>query len=199
MWNDSYHEIRSALYGTAKTLAPQKPFGFHMVQNITFSPFYSAADNYATIKNNADFIKIATYNNAGGGRMTGFIQRLCATIFADVKPEELTPLYMKMMGYDEAPCSELAATGLSVDYIARETKRAIADTGHSIQIYPSVDINVPVQSGWKQTTPEGVKAEVHAAFAAGADGVVLSREYTEMWLKNLAAAGDASRAIFAKT
>jgi hypothetical protein len=198
MWNDSYHEIRSALYGAAKTLDPQKPFGFHMVQNITFSPFYSAADNYATIKNYADFIKIATYNNAGGGRMTGFIQRLCATIFADATPEEFTPLYMKMMGYDEAPFGELAATGLSVDYIARETKRAIADTGHSIQIYPSVDINVPVQPGWKQTTPEGVKAEVRAAFAAGADGVVLSREYTEMWLKNLAAAGDATREIFAK-
>ncbi len=86
-----------------------------------------------------------------------------------------------------------------MDYIARETKRAIEDTGHSIQIYPSVDINVPVQPGWKQTTPEGVKAEVRAAFAAGADGVVLSREYTEMWLKNLAAAGDATREIFAKS
>jgi hypothetical protein len=105
---------------------------------------------------------------------------------------------MEMMGYDEAPFGELAATGLSVDYIARETKRAIADTGHSIQIYPSVDINVPVQSGWKQTTPEGVKAEVRAAFAAGADGVVLSREYTEMWLANLTAAGDATREVFAK-
>lgn len=198
MWNDSYHEVRSALYGTAKSIAPQKPFGFHMVQNITFSPFYSAADSYATIKNYADFIKIATYNNAGGGRMTGFIQRLCATIFADATPEEFTPVYMKMMGYDEAPYGELAANGLSVDYIARETRRAIADTGHSIQIYPSVDINVPVQPGWKQTSPEGVKAEVRAAFAAGADGVVLSREYTEMWLANLAAAGDATREIFAK-
>ncbi|MDR3470561.1 MAG: hypothetical protein P4M09_02540, partial [Devosia sp.] len=198
LWNDSYHEIRSALYGTAKSLAPQKPFGFHMVQNITFSPFYSAEDDYAAIKNYADFIKIATYNNAGGGRMASFIQRLCSTIFADAAPEDLTPLYYKIMGYNEAPYGELAANGLSVDYIARETRRAIADTGHSIQIYPSVDINVPIQSGWKQTTPEGVKAEVRAAFAAGADGVVLAREYTEMWLANLAAAGDATREILTK-
>jgi hypothetical protein len=111
---------------------------------------------------------------------------------------ELTPLYYKMMGYDEAPYRELPTRGLSVDYIARETKRAIADTGHSIQIYPSVDVNVPVQAGWKQTTPDGVKAEVQAAFFAGADGIVLAREYTEMWLKNLTAAGDASKEIFAK-
>jgi len=101
------------------------------------------------------------------------------------------------MGHSEAPYSEMAASGLSVDYIARETRRAIADTGHSIRIYPSVDIDVPIDRGWRQTTPEGVKAEVRAAFGAGADGIVLAREYTEMWLANLAAAGEASRAIFA--
>jgi hypothetical protein len=58
---------------------------------------------------------------------------------------------------------------------------------------------VPIQPDWKKTNPEGVKAEVEAAFAAGGDGIVLSREYTEMWLANLAAAGDASRQIFAKS
>lgn len=199
MWNDSYHEVRSELYGTAKTLAPQKPFGFHMVQNITFSPFYSAADNYAVLQNYTDFIKIATYSNAGGGRMASFIRRLCSTIFADATPEDFTPFYYKVMGYDEAPFDQLPARGLSTNYIASETKRAIADTGHSIQVYASVDINVPIRPGWKETTPEGVKSEVRASFAAGADGIVLSREYTEMWLANLAAAGEATRAIFSKT
>lgn len=129
--------------------------------------------------------------------MASFIRRLCSTIFADATPEDFAPFYYKMMGYDEAPFDELPARGLSDDYIARETKRAIADTGHSIQVYASVDINVPIKPGWKETTPEGVKSEVGAAFGAGADGIVLSREYTEMWLANLAAAGDATRAIFA--
>ena len=198
MWNDSYQEIRSELYGTAKTIAPEKPFGFHIVQNVTFSPFYSAADNYLKLQNYTDFIKIATYNNAGGGRMASFVKRLCSTIFADATPEEFTPVFYKMMGYNEAPYDQLGPAGLTADYIARETKRAIADTNHSIQVYASVDINVPITPGWKQTTPEGVKAEVRAALDAGADGIVLAREYTEMWLANLAAAGEASRAIFAK-
>jgi hypothetical protein len=39
---------------------------------------------------------------------------------------------------------------------------------------------------------------VRAAFAAGADGVVLAREYVEMWLANLTAAGETLREIFAK-
>jgi hypothetical protein len=131
--------------------------------------------------------------------MAGFINRLCSTIFADATPQDLTPFYYKIMNYDEKPYDELGSSGLSADYVARETKRAIADTAHSIQVYSSVDINVPVQPGWKKTTPDGVKAEVRAAFDAGADGIVLSREYTEMWLANLAAAGDESRAIFAKS
>jgi hypothetical protein len=168
-----------------------------MVQNITFSPFYSAVDNYAKIKNYTDFVKIATYNNAGGGRMASFVKRLCSTVFADATPQDLLPFYYKMMNYDEKSYDEIEHNGLSVDYIARETKRAIADTNHSIQIYSSVDINVPLQPGQKKSTPEGVKAEVNTAFESGADGIVLSREYTEMWLANLSAAGDASRQIFA--
>jgi hypothetical protein len=170
-----------------------------MVQNITFSPFYSAVDNYARIQHYTDFVKIASYNNAGGGRMDSFLRRLCSSVFADATPQDLLPFYYKVMNYDEKSYDDIEHNGLSVDYIARETKRAVADTKHSIQIYSSVDINVPLQPGEKQSTPEGVKAEVNAAFAAGADGIVLSREYTEMWLANLTAAGEASRQIFART
>lgn len=197
MWTDSYHEIRAELYGTAKALAPKKPFGFHIVQNVTFSPFYSAIEDYSKVKDYADFIKIATYSNAGGGRMVGFVNRLCSTVFADVPPRELLPVYYKMMNYQEKSFDEIAVGGLSVDYLARETKRAIAGTGGSVQVYPGIDIDVPVQPGQKKTTPENVTAQMDAAFGAGADGVVLSREYTEMWLANLAAAGNASRRIFA--
>jgi hypothetical protein len=199
LWHDSYHEIRAELYGTAKTLAPKKPFGFHIVQNATFSPFYSAADDYSRIKQYTDFVKIACYSNAGGGRMASFINRLCATVFADTTPQEFTPVYYKMMGYDEKPYEEIIKNGLSPDYVSRETKRAITDTDHEIQVYASVDIDVPTRPGSAKSNAESVKAEVYAALNGGADGIVLSREYTEMWLANLAAAGDASRQMFSKS
>jgi hypothetical protein len=51
----------------------------------------------------------------------------------------------------------------------------------------------------KKTKPEDVKAALIAAFGAGADGVVLSREYVEMWLANLTVAGNTLREIFAKS
>lgn len=196
LWNDSYHEVRSQLYGTAKAIAPQKPFGFHMVQNITFSPFYSAADDYAKVANYSDFLKIACYNNAGGPRMSHFVDRLCATVFADATPEEVQPFYYKIMGYDQAPLKQIFTNGLTPQYVAHETKRAITGTGGNVQIYPGIDIDVPSAKGEKHTAPEDVRAATQAALSAGANGVVLSREYHEMWLANLSAAGEATRKIF---
>jgi hypothetical protein len=198
LWNDSYHEVRGEVYGTAKMIAPTKPFGFHMVQNITFSPFYSAVDDYAKIKHYTDFVKIASYSNAGGGRMAGFVDHLCSTIFADIPAQEFMPIVYRMMGYDEKPYAEVKKHGLSADYVARETKRAIADTAHQVQVYASVDVNTPTVPGADQSTPEAVKAEVNAALGAGADGVVFTREYTEAFLTNLQAGGDATRAFFAR-
>lgn len=196
LWNDSYHEVRSKLYGTAKAIAPQKPFGFHMVQNITFSPFYSAVDDYAKVANYSDFLKIACYNNAGGPRMSHFVDRLCATVFADATPEDVQPFYYKVMGYDQAPLKQIFTSGLTPQYVTHETKRAITDTAGNVQIYPGIDIDVPTAKGEKHTTPEDVRAATRAAFSAGANGVVLSREYHEMWLANLSAAGEATRKIF---
>ena len=86
------------------------------------------------------------------------------------------------------------------------------------QIYPVIDLDIPIRTtrsepgtrgastpaqttgigGPVQTsgeitqcTREGVKAAVLAAFAGGAQGVVLSRKYSEMRLDILAGAGDA--------
>ncbi|PYV22026.1 MAG: hypothetical protein DMG24_17985, partial [Acidobacteria bacterium] len=54
---------------------------------------------------------------------------------------------------------------------------------------------IPTGPNQKKTQPADVKAAVKAALASGAQGVVLSRKYSEMRLANLAAAGEAVREI----
>jgi DhnA family fructose-bisphosphate aldolase class Ia len=54
---------------------------------------------------------------------------------------------------------------------------------------------VPVAAGASHCTPEGVQAAVKAVFHAGAQGIILSRNYTEMKPENLAAAGAALREL----
>src|SRR5215475_15044231 len=159
LWTDSYQEMRSELYGAAKAIAPEKPFGFHIMQNMTFSPFYRAEEDYSKTKNYADYLKLATYNNAGGPRMKSYMDRLGATIFHDARPNDFVQFYYKIMNYEEGPYETLNTSGLTPDYLRRS---------------------------------------VRAAFDAGVDGVVLAREYVEMWLANLSAAGDTLREIFAK-
>lgn len=202
LWTDSYQELEAQLYGEAKAIAPEKPFGFHIMQSFTFSPFYRAEEDYVKRRDFADFLKPATYNNAGGPRMAAYLNRLSKTIFADAKPAEFTDLYYKIMGDPEAPYDQLATTGLSADYVARETKRAVEEVAGRVKIYPGIDIDVPTLTNAKvhekRTSPEDVRKALHAAYDAGADGVVLSREYAEMWLANLAAAGDTLREIFAQ-
>jgi len=198
LWTDSYHEVRAEVYGTGKAIAPEKPFGFHIMQNMTFSPFYRAEEDYSKTKNYSDFLKLATYNNAAGPRLASFLDRLAATVFRDATPQEFLPFFYDVMNYHEAPYDQLHTAGLSVDYLARETRRAIEGVrGSDVQIYPGIDIDVPTKRTDKRTTPQDVRRSVDAAFSAGADGVVLSREYTEMWLANLSAAGDALKQIFA--
>jgi len=198
LWTDSYHEIRSELYGTGKAIAPEKPFGFHIMQNMTFSPFYQAEEDYSRTKDYADYLKLATYNNAGGPRMAAYLDRLSATVFHDASPKDFLSFYYKIMNYREGPYEELHTSGLSPDYVERETRRAVIGTGGKVKIYPGIDIDVPAKPADKRTKPDDVRQSVRAAFDAGADGVVLSREYVEMWLANLSAAGETLREVFAR-
>jgi hypothetical protein len=203
LWTDSFQGMQGELYGMGKSIAPQKPFGFHIMQTMTFSPFYRAEEDYTKRRGTADFLKLATYNNAGGPRMAAYLNSLSHTVFHDATPQDFTELYYKMMNYKEAPYDQLASGGLSPDYVAKETKRALTGVAGEVKIYPGIDIDVPVLGAGpkdtdKRTKPEDVAKALRAAFGAGADGVVLSREYVEMWLANLTSAGDTLREIFAQ-
>jgi hypothetical protein len=201
LWTDSFQEVQAQLYGTCKAIAPEKPFGFHLMQSMTFSPFYRAEEDYVKRRDFADFLKPATYNNAAGPRMAEYMRQLGHTIFHDAEPKDFQDFYYKIMDYKEAPYDEVAATGLSADYVARETKRAVTGVDGHVKIYPGIDIDVPtlISAGKeteKRTHPDDVRHSIRAAIGAGADGVVLSRDYVEMWIANLSAAGETLRALY---
>ena len=78
----------------------------------------------------------------------------------------------------------------------RETRRAIhgvsshSESDGAARIWPGIDVDIPTGQNEKKTEPQDVREAVRAAFRAGADGVILSRKYSEMRLENLRAAGD---------
>jgi hypothetical protein len=191
-WFHSQEEVYSLIYGTAKGINPRAQVGWHIMHYVTLSPFYRAEQDYSRLAHMADFLKPCPYNNCAGPRFARYIQNVQATLFRDFTPDQVLELHYKILGYEGEPAlGQLPTAGLSANYVAAETKRAIAAVKNSVPIYPGIDIDISTAKNEKQTQPSDVKAAVLAALNSGAPGVVLSRKYAEMKLTNLAAAGEA--------
>ena len=197
LWAGSRHEFQAAIYHRVKSVNPALLVGWHGWQNISFSPFQRAEENLADVAGFSDFIRPALYNNVAGGRFVAFVKDARGAVFGDLTPDLTLDMLYRELNYDgEAPYDKLAATGFSADYVERETRRAVEGVvGHPVQIWPGVDIDVPVSAGESHCTPESVGQAVKAAFKGGAKGIFLSRNYTEMKPENLSGAGAALKEL----
>jgi hypothetical protein len=195
LWTDGKHAIYGDIYHAAKSSRADVQVGFHIWHNNSFSPFFRAEQNYAEFAKVADFLKIVVYNNCGGPRYAGYIHSMANGILRDSTPDEVLHLNNEWLNYaEEAPLDKLPTAGLSADYVARETKRALGGVaGTGCKIYPGIDIDVPTGANQKKTSPDDVYAATAAGLKAGADGVLFSRKYSEMKLADLSAGGKAVR------
>ena len=197
LWNDGLQTTYASIYKLAKETTKDRSqavgVGWHIWHNNSFSPSYRAEQDYSEFRHYSDFLKVVMYNNCGGPRLAGYIRNVSRTMFADFSPDEVLNMTYRELNYQESALPELPKRGLSSNYVSRETKRALAGVGSSVKIWPGIDIDIPTGENEKKTRPEDVSNAVRAALKAGADGVILSRKYSEMKLENLRAAGEAVR------
>jgi hypothetical protein len=186
------HQVLSEVRAAVKAVNPRLEVGFHIEHVNSFNPIFRATRSYADLAAKADFLKVVAYNNCGGERYQRFIENVGSTVFRDVPKGELLRFNNHLLGYgDETGLADLPAAGLSPDYVARETRRALAGVEGKCRVLPGIDIGIPTGPRSRKASPDDTYAAVAAALKAGADGVVLSRKYSEMRLDNLAAAGRA--------
>jgi len=194
LFDTGKHQILKDVYTSVKAIRKDLQVGFHIEHTNSFNPLYRATRDYSQLAEIADFLKIVVYNNCGGERYVNFIHNICQTVFKDVPPSELMALNNHLLNYSgEAPIETLAAAGLSPNYVERETQRAKAGAGGKCRILPGIDVNIPTGEKSRKASPDDTAQATLAAFKGGADGVILSRKYSEMRLENLAAAGHAVR------
>lgn len=206
LWNDGQQSTYANIYRLAKSIRPDIAVGWHIWHNNSFSPFYRAEQDYADFRQYSDFLKVVMYNNCGGPRLGSYISSVSRTLFGDFSPEEVLDLTYKLQKYREADLAELPRRGLSAGYVEQETQRAVTGVSSpsaesasaakipgATKIWPGIDIDIPTGPDEKKTEPQDVRDAVRAALRAGADGVILSRKYSEMRLANLLAAGEALR------
>ncbi len=201
-WTDGLHDMMAEIYGVGKAIDPDVKIGWHIMHLQSFSPFYRAEQNYADLARYSDFVKAVMYHNCAGERYRHFVESLHETIFRDAAPEETYRFLYRILGIDEADWDALPGAGFSADYVSRETKRCLAGvegvdngTGNPCEIWPGIDVDIPVSPAGRDQSPQDVEDAVVAAFEAGAQGVVLSRKYSEMRLANLAGCGAALKRL----
>jgi hypothetical protein len=207
-WEHLYHESLRDVYRLlarkVKEVKPGVMFGPHLWHNASLSPIYRAEQDYSELSEDADFLKIAVYHNAGGPRMASYIESVGDTIYGDVPAEELTRFHYRILNYGQEPeYDRLRSAGLTSDYVYRETKRAVEGVrGKRSMILAGIDVDIPIReedlaanhpSNAVKATRAGTTDVVRRAFRAGAHGIVISRKYSEMRLETLSGVGDAVR------
>ncbi len=198
LWDELFdagkHEVVSEVRAAVKAVRADLQVGFHIEHVNSFNPIFRATRRYEDLAARADFLKIVVYNNCGGERYAHFINNVWSTVFRDVPKPELLSFMNRLLNYEhEAGLDELPASGLSPDYVARETRRALTGVNGKCRILPGIDIGIPTGKESRKASPEDTHAAVMASLQAGADGLILSRKYSEMRLANLSAAGRAIR------
>ena len=194
LFDAAKHQVLADVLAAVKGVRPSLQVGFHIEHVNSFNPIFRATRSYTDLATKADFLKVVVYNNCGGERYANFIRNVGSTVFRDVPKEELLRFNNHLLNYgDEATLDALATAGLSPDYVFRETQRALAGVQGKCKVLPGIDIGIPTGKNSRHASPDDTYSAVATALKAGADGLILSRKYSEMQLANLAAAGRAMR------
>ena len=146
LFTDSLRETYAAIYKTVKAAKPTVPVGWHIWHNNSFNPIYRAEQDLHELSNYSDFIKVVMYNNCGGERMALYADNIGSTLYGDLSKQALIDLNYALMGFKERSYDQIPHTGLSADYVYRETKRALDGVaGTKTLIWPGIDIDIPTE------------------------------------------------------
>jgi hypothetical protein len=197
LWRRGKEEMMEAIYRAAKAVRPDAEVGQHIDHaGSTYDPFNRSVVSYQEMTG-VDFLKPILYHDILGPRIRHwYLERLGRSVFADLSLEQSLELFYAMKGYDprtEPPLEELDHTGFSPEYVYRETKSLVESVAGKTKVYAGIGFDVPWNNHHFPSDPERVYRAVHRAYDAGANGIMLSRQYDEMRLPNLRAAGKAIR------
>jgi len=188
-------ELCASMFKRVKSVKPSAEVGWHVDhQPSSWDIVYRAEMSYEEMAPHSDFIKFIAYHNVLAPRIRNwYLPRFQRTILGELSLEDSLNIYYDVFGYDknaEPKLGEMLHKGFSPDYVFRETKHSVASANGKTKIYTGIGFDVP---GSPPDDPETIYLATRKAFEAGANGIVISREYEEMRVDNLKAVGRAVR------
>jgi hypothetical protein len=194
MWLDSHLDMAHDIAGAIKFSDPKHEVGYGIWQIInTYNPYLKAQYNQSDYQHTADFLKPVLYHTPAGARFASFADTWHKGLLADASPEGAYDALATVLGLNDfiAPRAEAAASGFRADYVRQWTQNLIADTSGRCKVYPGIGVGVGDGGSSKAIDAQECYEGVQAAFAGGAAGVLLSRNYSEAELASLEACGRA--------
>ena len=186
-WVRRNKDLDRELYGLVKWCDPALEFGLNVWNRNHFNPVRKAQWPWAETKDYADWVKPITYQHQSGGIYINEMKQLHASLLRDLAPAEMTPLMYRILGLDEAPWDELLGVGMApASYVGGQCRATIEALDGELPVLMGIGVDAPRASAEQAVcTPEIVYESVHAAYEAGAAGVIYSPNYASMRLTNL--------------
>jgi hypothetical protein len=194
MWRQTHEEFCRQIYSRAKRARPQADVGRHIDhQCSSWDPFYRAEFSYGEIARDADFLKPILYHDVLGPRFRHWcVERLRQSVLGDMSGPEAQSFLYAILGYNartEPQWDDLERQGFSPEYVHSETKRCVQGAAGKCRVYAGIGIDVPWSDRTLPADPDRTALAARRALEAGADGILISREYDEMRLPSLQAIG----------
>ena len=194
MWYDSLQSLYAEMHGIIKMISPERKLGIHVWHHRDFSIFERAMYDYGEMKRYADWIKPKVDPTCAGFRYRQDVRRYTQALFYDRDLEKAYNCLCTMLGWEqELPIDELPENGMSMEYLSKNIKSAVAAVNDEIPIYPGIGIDMPSPN--RAYTSDIIHQSLLTSYEAGAKGVLLCRNYLEMKNENIVAAGKAIEEI----
>lgn len=193
LWFESQKALYRDIYGLVKFLDAGKQLGLGLLQWISsFNPYLLARHDYSELRGVCDWVKPVLYHVPAGARFKSVVEELWQTILRGLSLETCVEALYGILDLDEAPHSQLVSKGFSADYVRDRTAKLSGVLQGEAKVYPGIGISLP--SPDRCVHPNDMREAVRAAYAGGADGILLARNYAEATIENLEAVGDVIRA-----
>ena len=195
LWYESMESLAKEMYTTIKSINPNAEFGRHIWHMISFDPFYRSAVDYSSMAEYSDWLKPVVYHETASERFKRYTLNSMTNSFLSDLPFDFAGEFLyRVLGYDPVmmpKASDLDIDSFPADYVVKETLRCVKGVESRTKVYPGIGFDIPGQL--RASDPEVLYNSVVGAFKAGADGLLVSREYDEMRLPGLKAVGKAVR------
>ena len=203
LWRDAMEDLAKLIHGSVKAVNRHAQVGRHLdSSSTTLNPLSRAGTDYAAMAAYTDFIKPILYHDVMASRLAGVAESWSRRVVRPLPAAAMLELFSAFNGWEgeaRPVWGEAGPSNLSPAYVAHETRRIVSLVAGRAMVIPGLGVDVPTRHAGIMrhlpSDPAAVEKAVQLAFAAGAGGILISREYDEIRLPSLRAIGRAIRRL----